>query len=306
MGIRTALPICLLALAPLAARAQTAGQVIATETSASGGLGDEVINTGECAGTVASSFTLAWQADAIPASGQVWRLKATKGNCTDTAGLIDLVSSDIATSGSASGSYGTGISVGTVISQLGLAACDPNATSTLSIALCVKTFSGSAEVSGGPKANGSIVLDTRRPKEPTAVAATPGDSALDVSWTRGSAVPVDSDSYQASARSCPGPGVRPCTGAPRTCDASPGSTTSCRIGGLANGTQYEVKVVAFSAALNPSIESGAAYASPVPVDDFWRLYRKNGGAEEGGCGSGGAGLLALLGLLPLALRRRTP
>jgi hypothetical protein len=306
MGIRTALPICLLALAPLGARAQTAGQVLATETSSTGGLSDEVINTGECAGTVASSITLAWQADGIPASGTVWRLKATKGACTDTSGLVDLVGSDIPTNGTASGNYGTAISVGSVVAALVLNACDPTATSTQTIALCVKNLSGSTEVPSGPKAVGSIVLDTRRPKEPTAVSASPGDSALDVSWTRGSTVPVDSGSYTATARACASVGARPCTGATKTCDASVGSTTSCRITGLSNGTEYEVTVVAFSAVLNPSVASAAAYGSPVPVDDFWRHYQNAGGHETGGCGSGGAGLLALLSLLPLALRRRNP
>jgi len=303
MGTRTALSICLLALAPFAARAQTAGQVLATETSSSGGLSDEVINTKECAGTVPSSITLAWQADGTPTTG-VWRLKATKGACADTSGLVDLVGSDIATNGSASGSYGTAIPVGTIVALLSLDACNQAATTTQTIALCVKNFSGTNEVTNGPKAVGSIVLDTRRPQPPTAVTASPGEGALDVNWTRGSAVPVDSDSYTATVQACPSVGGRPCNGATKTCNASPGSTTNCRISGLTNGTEYEVTVVAFSAALNSSERSGFAYGTPVPVDDFWRRYQP--GQESGGCGSGGAGLLALLALVPLALRRRNP
>ena len=63
-------------------------------------------------------------------------------------------------------------------------------------------------------------------------------------------------------------------------------------------------VSALSAAGNPSAESNALLGTPIPADDFWDRYSAAGGQEEGGCATGAAGPLALLGLAAAFARRR--
>jgi hypothetical protein len=82
------------------------------------------------------------------------------------------------------------------------------------------------------------------------------------------------------------------------------SCSDLRIGGLTNGVTYQVVAYGMNSANNPSPASAAADGTPVPTDDFWNHYKKDGGREQGGC-STGAGALGLLGALSLlALRRR--
>jgi hypothetical protein len=84
--------------------------------------------------------------------------------------------------------------------------------------------------------------------------------------------------------------------------------TSGVVDGLVNEQEYEVMVFARSASGTASDPSEAVLGTPKPVDDFWEVYRKAGGTENGGCG-GPAGPLALAGLAGVVLaarRRRTP
>jgi hypothetical protein len=294
MGIRTALPICLLALTPLGARGATL-TVTEASTFDSGGASDEVINIQECLGNASSSLSLSWTIDALPVASTVYRTFVTKGACSDSTGLIQ-VGSDAATNQLATGTQ-SGISVrNDIISPLltSSISCAP-ASSTTALNLCVKTFLGSADQS--QTATTSLVLDTRVPAAPVNLAVDSGDTALAVRWTQGTNGAVTADSYTATATD----GTNTFT-----CDSTVGSTTSCKITGLQNNVTYTVSVVARSAARNVSATSTTVTGTPIPVDDFWRTYRKAGGREEGGCGHPGAGLLGLLGLLPLALRRRTP
>ena len=76
--------------------------------------------------------------------------------------------------------------------------------------------------------------------------------------------------------------------------------------GLSNGTVYEVVIVAIDDEGNISPPSNSLFGEPREVDDFWDLYRKAGGAEDGGC-SAAPGPLGLAGALLAAgwlLRRR--
>jgi MYXO-CTERM domain-containing protein len=90
-------------------------------------------------------------------------------------------------------------------------------------------------------------------------------------------------------------------------DASSGATAK----GLTNGKQYAVGVAAFDDVDNVGDLSTLACSTPVPVDDFFDLYRAAGG-QGGNCACGiggdgdvlGAGLLAALGYAAVARRRR--
>jgi uncharacterized protein (TIGR03382 family) len=104
---------------------------------------------------------------------------------------------------------------------------------------------------------------------------------------------VDADSYVASASTVAGGRAV----ASATTDAE-----SVTIGGLANFTTYSVTVRAISVGGNLSDPSFAVSGTPAPSAGFLEVY---GGVEKGGCSTGTAGALALLGTaLVLAVRRR--
>jgi Synergist-CTERM protein sorting domain-containing protein len=44
---------------------------------------------------------------------------------------------------------------------------------------------------------------------------------------------------------------------------------------------------------------------PLMSNDFWTSYKNQGGKEQGGCNTGGGGLLALAGAALALLRRRS-
>jgi hypothetical protein len=84
-----------------------------------------------------------------------------------------------------------------------------------------------------------------------------------------------------------------------------------KVEGLTNGTLYEVRVVGEDAAGNLSDPSGIVQGTPVKSDGFYATYRREGGADLGGCGDIAGGrmdwrlLLIGLGFLPLLWRKRS-
>lgn len=313
MGTRTALPACLLlALAPFAARAQVTIQE--TSLSGSGGLSDQVINIAECVGPAVSTLALSWTvtpSTTAPAAGSVFRVEAVNAaDCSATTRRVQ-VRADVPTNGSVSGSAPESVDVASLLADPALVvSCTAGTSAT--IALCVDVYLNGSKATPAQSASGTITLDTRVPGAPTGVSASSGDSALEVSWTTPSGG-VSPTNHRVTVRPCPAgfdPAVDPatdCTGQATTKNTN-SANTSYRFTGLANGTWYAVTVQAVSAVGNGSstAQQTPGLGQPQVVDDFWRRYQNANGQEEGGCGSGGAGLLALLGLLPLALRRRSP
>ncbi|HEY6006124.1 MAG TPA: fibronectin type III domain-containing protein [Anaeromyxobacter sp.] len=154
---------------------------------------------------------------------------------------------------------------------------------------------------------GTFQIQTARPDAPVApLEVNAGDGKLFVSWTApagGAAV----DHYVAEAYA---PGQSPANPAPDNVPASTATVTatSAEIRGLANGTPYDVYVRAFSVGGNASdLRLGPVKGTPAAAANFFDVYKDRGGSEAGGCGSGSAGVLALLGAASLlALRRRRP
>jgi hypothetical protein len=75
---------------------------------------------------------------------------------------------------------------------------------------------------------------------------------------------------------------------------------------LQNGVAYAVQVQAVDTANNTGPCSNVAQGTPETIDDFWRLYTKDGGGDPGGCSHAGGGLtlLALLGVGLLLAKAR--
>src|SRR5262249_8529490 len=86
-------------------------------------------------------------------------------------------------------------------------------------------------------------------------------------------------------------------------------------GGLENNKKYACAVASFDLLGNAGPLSKLACETPYPVDDFWKLYRKDGGQAGGGfCSIGGTdsghfafggGLAGLMGVLLVRRRRRS-
>lgn len=156
-----------------------------------------------------------------------------------------------------------------------------------------------------------IKLDLAGPGAPTITGLSPGGSNLKVTWTYvdekannaarvyWSAAPLDLNNLGAASSSAKLTG------------------TSYQIGGLTNGTPYNVTVVSVDSHDNESAPAAIKTAAPIQVQDIWQFYKANGGAEEGNyaacnaspVGSSRAGLLAVLllagGAVWLGRRRKS-
>ena len=151
------------------------------------------------------------------------------------------------------------------------------------------------------------------PPPPTGVAVQDGDSNLQVSWTwTASSANQQAQSYLVHVVAASAPaGTAPNESSLDASACSP--SCGLKVGGLVNGTDYDVTVAVVDtagdqSAFGPVDDKGntvPVMGRPVQVQDFWRHYKDDSGGSAGGCATGGGVGLALLGLLvPLALRRR--
>jgi MYXO-CTERM domain-containing protein len=146
-------------------------------------------------------------------------------------------------------------------------------------------------------ASGKFLVQVQAPDAPTAVGAAAGDGALRVSW-KAPTGGVTVDHYIITATPTDGSGVPVSSGEVT-------ATSGVRLAGLTNDVPYTVSVVAYSKGGNPSpAGTAAAPVAPMPMEDFWDWYELQDGTETGGCSSGSAGAVALLGLAALVATRR--
>jgi hypothetical protein len=115
-----------------------------------------------------------------------------------------------------------------------------------------------------------VRVDTKPPVKIKTVGLTPGDAALNVTWTEEETTNVRT--YRIVV-------VRTSDGAVSSDTSVTAPATSARIDGLENSTTYAVYVSAFDLAGNESEPSDAIEGTPVPTCDFWSCYQ---GREKGG------------------------
>ncbi|HET9552675.1 MAG TPA: fibronectin type III domain-containing protein [Anaeromyxobacteraceae bacterium] len=277
----------LLALLALAAPAAARAATLTVE--------DPLASASECSTAASQEVKLSW--DLGSSSGSSVELLASNASgCSESDATTAVLASSIPTSQAAWPSSGdTAITLADVLAAAGRSTADC-AGSSFRVYVCVRLLDGSgAQVT---TASAAIRFQLEKPPPPTGLATEVGDGAIYASWSAGTATaaaPAASSSYQAFASAG---GV--------THASAETTSKSARIGGLDNGTTYDVWVVAYSEAGNPSDASELGAATPRQVLDFFSLYQASGGAERGGCSQGGpADLLALLGALAL-LRLRRP
>lgn len=166
--------------------------------------------------------------------------------------------------------------------------------------------------------NKDIKIDTRPPPTPTALRATPGEGAINISWKAPTERSEDVYRYQflcarkegaalVAARATPShdayyqtalslcnvnssiefTGTAPEWAKPAdpafVCGEATGTATDARLGGLTNGAEHEVVVLAIDKYGNAS---GIAYEGtvvPQAVTDFWEDLQDAGDPEGGFC-----------------------
>ena len=286
--------------APMLAVAQTTGTTTGsgTVTVAESHDQDNIINIPECENQVQDRLQLSWS------------FTSSSSTTVSTGPFTILVSNQ---SGCAqSGSSNTSVVTQTVQSNVSQTTfADPQTVSQRILSVyngCVATASTlfvCVQDSTGATITGSIPLDLATPPPPVENTPTPGDSALNVSWSPGGGS-VDAGAGAAFSYNvyCD---VHPATSpiAKKCASVTGQGTTNTRITGLTNGTSYDVEITALSQGGNESAHSNTETGAPQMVNDFWRLYKSDGGPEQGGCSLGTGGVMALLALLaPLALRLR--
>lgn len=242
--------------------------------------------------TSTASVGLTWTSTVTPASpvagnNEIYRVwVSTNTNCPATGTPLSAtqLGSDL-DAVTATQSYPTALTRQSFIAEAGIAACTADQT----ISVCVQHLAGGAAKA---VASGTAELQVEPPPVPVNVVVAPGDSALFVSWAAGTNSIVAAVSYNVTAVAAQG----------NTLARTQNSVgRSHRIDGLTNNTVYNVTVTSLSAGGNESAPSATVSGTPEPVSDFWDLYAKAKGPEQGGCGGGPAGLFSLLGVA-LALR----
>lgn len=293
MARRSAL-LALLLLAPslAAAQATPGAGAITVVHSADPNQSPPVINIAQCNGTT-DTLTYYWNPSITGASYDIWiadQPSSTSSTCPPTSSsTVTVHPKQIATVQAGTPSHTDDQTVQTRLSQIEVS-CTGTVTT---VYLCMNVAGQTDQIA----ATGSLKLDLGVPSTPTSVGVVPGDTVLHVSWAAGSGGTGTTTGY----RIFWGPHNGDLSS---THDLTGSGTTSYDIGGLTNGSEYDVQVSALSAGKNESTRSAIVSESPVVVNDFWRQYKNAGGHEEGGCTSGAAGLAAILVMLPLALRRR--
>jgi hypothetical protein len=287
--------LTILLVAPSIALAQTT--VSGVVTVAENADQDKVINVAECSNQTQDNLQITWTFSA-GGTAPFTLLASDQTACPQSSSSGGTITAKTVTMGTTStNNFADPQTVATRITSVFGENCPSTATTLF---VCVVD-------SANNLITGSIMLDLAAPPAPVANTPTPGDGALNVSWSQGSGS-VDGGSGAAnsfrvycdeSANVADGGAIsRKCA------DVSGQGTTKTRIEGLRNGTEYAVEVVAVSQGGNESGRSNRVFGTPVQIDDFWRLYQQDGGREQGGCAAGAGGLVALLALAPLAWRRR--
>jgi hypothetical protein len=285
---RAALILCL--LLPVAGRATTSGAIDFTKPT---------FGSSDCTSTVASE-TMTWNAafqsgfTTVPATGATYSVFASSSAYVSGQPCPTTDAAHTVASGNTALLTGTIQATPKDLVTLALSgACSAAAT----IYVCVEVLDSAKAVVA--VASGSIALQVLPPPVPENVTASPGDSALYLSWSDGSDSTVGADHYEAT--------VTPVTATDDvTHTKSFSSNSNQKFDGLKNGVWYQAKVRSVSAGNDKSAWSVPSNpAQPLPVDDFWNQYKNAGGLEQGGCGGpvGALSLLSLAGLWRLVRRR---
>jgi MYXO-CTERM domain-containing protein len=298
---RATLLLCLL---PGAALAQTTTpgttSALVTTQGVSG-----LANRADCTSTTSTStWSIASSVTPVILNGDRYRLgAATQSTGCATSGTIPAgISQDLTATGATQ--VVTGVFVSAMATTASVGSCSQ--ANDVPIALCVYYLPAGSTTNWQLVSQGTFVFQLAIPPKPTISSVTPGDTQLSVAVVAGTGTATETATRSVTYRVTCTPSVG--GGAPST--GGPSNVGSVICGGLTNSTAYTVTAQASSQAGNlgalSDVTGPNASTTPLPFLDFWQIYKDQGGVEQGGCSTGGAGALgpalALLGLL--AVRRR--
>ncbi len=175
-----------------------------------------------------------------------------------------------------------------------------NVTADVPIHVCVQAYAPDGAPVGC--ARGTLTLSVASPAAPTNVAVAPMDGALGISWTAPSEAPPAYD-YRivASADPAADPYVHSVT------TGRVGAVVGVSLTGLVNGATYDVEIYSRSQAGNESAPSAVVRGTPVASSGTVPRLPRPRGDGSGGCATGAAAPVALLGVAALLARvRRRP
>jgi hypothetical protein len=294
MGTR-ALALSLL-LVPSLALAQTAGQatLLITDRTA---FDTTQINRAECAST-ATSVTVSYLPSMIgtfTANSDIYRFFASTSACSSTVPSSGSFALDQTATANTSVQT-VDVSGNAIAAALGLSCTQATDTTYY---LCIYLTKSDATTVVGTAFSGALTFQLAVPPPPAITGVAPGNGALEVTVAQGAVTSTEKADTGITFQA-----VASATGqATVTAPSSPTTNTTIRVDGLVDNVTYTVVAYAYSTAGNKSAASASATGTPLPFESFWWAYQNAGGREQGGCG-GGAGALAPLALLPLALRLR--
>jgi MYXO-CTERM domain-containing protein len=303
---RATLLLCLLPGVALA-QSTTAGTTTALVTTQSR---VDLANRVDCASTTTTStWTIASNITPVVTAGDKWRLAAVSQatGCSTNGGSTGAPTGFLDVLATGATQNVTGVLVASMASAGGVTNCASPADVTIN--LCVYYLPGGSTANWQlASSNINFKFELAIPPPPSVTRSSPGDGQLGVTVAAG----TTSTDYQADSAtttysiSCtPAPGS---IGSSGTGGPSNAGTIVC--GGLTNSVAYVVTATGTSQAGNAGPSSTGygpdATTTPLPFLNFWQIYKTQGGVEQGGCSTGGAGALwpaiTLLGLL--AVRRR--
>lgn len=263
---------------------------------------DEVISIAECSDRGNQAVELAWDLSSSSGSS-IEILGSDASGCSESDATTAVLADGVDASQTSYPSSGDATI--TLADLLAAAGGTPSSCegSDFRVYVCVRLLDDSGNTV--TTASAVVKLQLERPAAPTGLSVSVGERALYVGFEPGTvttAAPANSETFRAFASS----------GGATFESAETSSTKDLRIGGLENGTTYDVWAVAYSEAGNPSDASELTSGTPQPVLGFYEAYRESGGTEAGGCSGAGAraasdwpvmALLVGLILIRFALRR---
>jgi hypothetical protein len=239
---------------------------------------DQTISIDECENRGSQSIDMSW--DLSSSSGNSIEILGSNASGCSSDDTTAVLVSDISTSQTSYPASGDStITLSDVLTAAGKT-IDSCSGSDFYVYVCVRLLDSSGTTVTTSTA--SIRFQLTRPPPPKDLTIGVGENALYVSFTAGAtttAAPAASKTYRAFASA---------GGSTFQSDETT-SKSDLRIGGLENGTTYDVWVVAYSEAGNASEASEKSAGTPQPVSDFYELYKQQGGVENGGCNQGGDG-----------------
>jgi len=313
--MRRALLLATLLAAPALASAQSAGQVLFANDRTN----PNTVNAFECDPANSAQVLIRWNpgfingATSVPVGGTyiIYASNTAPTNngtqCQTTnntpVGGTQILAGTIQNTNSSA--LNATISTSALLSVSGLSCANDGGTFTI----CVQGVQGGSNVAGTnfAIAQATVTVSTSLPKIPAITGVSPGDGALNVSWSPDAAGTGTAVTQQVEIEVTP---IASTTGAfdnGGTRSAGKFGASPARVERLVNTVIYDVRARAFSDAGNVSDFSPAGVTTGMPlfVNDFWELYKKDGGRETGGCGAGAAGPVGLgILLATLALIRR--